>query len=148
MATRRGTLEPFDAANDDWNDYVKRFRHFFLANGVTQDTQKLHMFLTLIGAATFKLLSNLIAPQEPGDLNYNQVVEKLTSHFKPKKLKIAERFRSYKRNQPKSENVADYLAELRRLALTCEFNNFLDEALCDRFVCGLLEEAIQRRLLA
>ena len=72
MATRRpylGTLEPFDAANDDWNDYVKRFRHFFLANGVTQDTQKLHMFLTLIGAATFKLLSNLIAPQEPGDLN-------------------------------------------------------------------------------
>ena len=38
--------------------------------------------------------------------------------------------------------------ELRRLALTCEFGNFLDEALCDRFVCGLLEEAIQRRLLA
>ena len=40
------------------------------------------------------------------------------------------------------------MAELRRLALTCEFGNFLDEALCDRFVCGLLEEAIQRRLLA
>ena len=24
-----GTPEPFDAANDDWNDYVERFKHFF-----------------------------------------------------------------------------------------------------------------------
>lgn len=150
MATRTylGTPEPFDAANDDWNNYVKRFKHFCLANGVTEDSQKLHLFLTLVGASTFKLLSNLIAPQESCDLNISQVIEKLTSHFKPKKLKIAECFRFYKRNQLKSESVADYLAELRRLALTCEFDNFLDEALCDRFVCGLLDEAIQRRLLA
>ena len=48
----------------------------------------------------------------------------------------------------KSERVANYLAELRRLALTCEFGNFLDEALCDKFVCGLIDEVIQRRLLA
>ena len=93
-------------------------------------------------------MSNLIAPQEPGDLNYNQVVEKLTSHFKPKKLKIAERFHFYEQNQLKSENVADHLAELQRLALTYEFDNFLDEALCDRFMSRLLEEAIQRRFLA
>ena len=90
--------------------------------------------------------TNLIAPQEPGDLNYNQVVEKLS--YITKKLKIAKYFRFYKWNQLKSENVADYLAELRRLVLTCEFDNFFDEALCDRFVCGLLEEAFQCRLLA
>ena len=48
----------------------------------------------------------------------------------------------------RGENVANYLAELRRLALTCEFGNFLDEALCDKLVCGLTNEAIQRRLLA
>ena len=100
-----------------------------------------------MGASTFKLLSNLIVPQEPGDITYAQVVEKLTSHFKPKTLKIAKRFCFYKRNQSRGENVTDYLVELRRLALTCEFGNFLDEALCDRFVCGLLEEAIQHRLL-
>ena len=48
----------------------------------------------------------------------------------------------------RGENAANYLAELRRLALTCEFNNFLDEALCDKFVCGLTDEAIQCRFLA
>ena len=153
MATRTsksylGTPEPFDAATDDWKDYVQRFKYFFLANGVTEASQKLNLFLTLVGAPTFKLLSNLIAPQEPGDLSYTEVIEKLTSHFKPKALKIAERFRFYKRNQLRAESVADYLAELRRLALTCEFADFLDEALCDRLVCGLRDEAIQRRLLA
>ena len=48
----------------------------------------------------------------------------------------------------RGENVANHLAEPRRLALTCEFGNFLDEALCDKFVCGLTDKAIQCRLLA
>ena len=47
----------------------------------------------------------------------------------------------------KGESVAEYLAELRRLALMCEFANFLDKALCDQFMCGLLDEAIQHRPL-
>ena len=42
-----------------------------------------------------------------------------------------------------------YIAELRRLATTCKFDEaFLDESLRDRFVCGLKSEAIQRRLLS
>lgn len=44
--------------------------------------------------------------------------------------------------------MADYMAELRRLASTCEFGTFLDEALLDKFVCGLWKESIQHRLLA
>ena len=46
------------------------------------------------------------------------------------------------------DTVSEYVAELRRLATTCEFGTFLNEALCDRLVCGLKEEAMQRRLLA
>ena len=41
-----------------------------------------------------------------------------------------------------------YIAELQRLATTCEFGTFLNEALCDRLVCGLREEAMQHWLLA
>ena len=150
MATKTylGTPEPFNSTTGDWSDYVKRFKHFLAANRVTDDAQKLFLILTLMGASTLKLLSNLIAPHEPGEISYTQVVEKLTSHFKPKTLKISKHFRFYKRNQSRGESVANYLAELRRLALTCEFGNFLDEALCDKFVCGLIDEAIQRRLLA
>jgi len=65
------------------------------------------------------------------------VIEKLTAHYKPKLLKIAECFHFYKRNQQQSEQVADFIAELKRLAVNCGFGSFLDEALCDRLMCGI-----------
>ena len=40
------------------------------------------------------------------------------------------------------------MAELKRLASHCSFEAYLDEALRDRFVFGLKETAIQKRLLA
>ena len=46
------------------------------------------------------------------------------------------------------ESAADYLAHLRQLASTCQFGSFLDEALCDRLVCGVRDPGMQRRLLA
>lgn len=151
MATRTATYlgapEPFDPASDDWSLYVERFEHFILANGI-KDERKLHMLLALVGAQTYQLLTNLVAPKKPGEHTYAQVKEKLTAHLKPKPIKIAERFRFYKRQQQPSETMADYIAELRRLATTCEFGTFLDEALRDKFVCGLFKESIQRRLLA
>ena len=113
----------------------------------------------LVGAQTFRLLKNLVAPKKPseqnlvapkkpGELTYTEVKQKLTAHFKPKPITIAERFRFYKRQQRQGESMADYVAELRRLATACEFGAFLDDALRDKFVCGLQNENIQRRLLS
>lgn len=39
------------------------------------------------------------------------------------------------------------MAELRCLSTHCKFEGFLDEALRDRLVCGLRNEAIQKKLL-
>lgn len=43
--------------------------------------------------------------------------------------------------------MANYIAELRRLAEHCDYSSFLDEMLQDRLVCGVGEEAVQRCLL-
>ena len=61
---------------------------------------------------------------------------------------IAERFHFHRRNQAPEESVADFLAQLRRLATFCEFGDHLNEALRDRFVCGLKSEVMQKRLLS
>ena len=52
------------------------------------------------------------------------------------------------KNGSLGETVSEYVAELRRLATTCEFGTFVNEALCNRLVCGLREEAMQQWLLA
>ena len=45
------------------------------------------------------------------------------------------------------ESIANYLANLRRLASRCKFGAFLEEALRDRLVCGMQSENIQKVLL-
>ena len=66
-----------------------------------------------MGAPTYKLLVSLAALIEPGELMYEDVVDKLEAHFKPKPIIIVERFGFYKRNQESGEKVAGYLTELR-----------------------------------
>ena len=46
------------------------------------------------------------------------------------------------------ESANDFLVELRRLARTCDFNQFLEEALRDRLVCGLANKSTQKKLLS
>ena len=89
-----------------------------------------------------------MAPANPKSKSFEELVAALKQHYKPKPLVIAERFHFYRRNQDSSESIAEYVAELRRLATTCSFGDHLDEALRDRIVCGVHSETIQKRLLS
>ena len=66
----------------------------------------------------------------------------LKKHFEPKRVVIAERFHFHKRNQAMGESIADYDAAFRRLATHCKFGNHLEDALRNRFVCGIRNEAV------
>lgn len=44
-------------------------------------------------------------------------------------------------------SVEEYVAELKSLAQTCSFGQFLDAALRDKLVCRVNNEAIQQRFL-
>ena len=73
MATRMGyvgTPEAFTPGSEDWSLYAQRFHHFLLANSITEESQKLHLLLALVGNLTFRLLTNLVAPRQPGELTY------------------------------------------------------------------------------
>ena len=100
---------------------------------------------TIVGPKIYSLLRDLHAPTLPEECTK---FEKLKGHFNPKPLVIAERYRFHQRSQRSDESIAEYLADLRRLATHCEFGNFLNDALRDRLVCGLRSEAAQKRLLA
>ena len=69
-------------------------------------------------------------------------------HFEPKPVILAERYQFHCRNQAVGETIAEYEAELRKLATHCAFGDYLSGAICDRIVCGIHSENIQKRLLA
>ena len=92
-------------------------------------------FLALIGAGC--VLRNLSAPELPKDNSFDELKELLVSHYSPKPILIAERYKFHRRNQHESETVAQFVVELKRLALKCESGTFFEAALRDRLVCGL-----------
>ena len=66
----------------------------------------------------------------------------------PKPIGIAERFKFREAEQQESESMRDFLARLKKMADTCGFGDYRKDAIRDRFVCGLKERTIQRKLVA
>jgi hypothetical protein len=96
---------------------------------------------------TYTLLRNLTAPNKPKEKDYTTLVNLLRDHLTPKPIVIAERFRFHTRNQLQCESVNAYIAELRKLTEFCAFGLNLNDTLRDRFVCGLRNDQIQKKLL-
>ncbi len=147
MATGRiGVLDSFDSNVESWECYYERFEQYAKVNKLEEE-DVVPCLLSLMGPKTYGLLRTLVAPEKPKDKTADQIYETLQTHLSPTPLTIAERFRFYKRDQKAGESIADYLEVIKRLAETCDFGDFLAIALRDKFVCGLNNEQIQKRLL-
>lgn len=142
-----GKVPEFDSKKEDFDSYLERFERWLSANDIPPG-KKADVFLSVLGATEYGLLKNLIAPSKVSDKTYKEITTALSLHFKPKPILIAERFRFYKRQQKTNETVSEYLLALKQLASTCEFGQFLNDALRDQFVCGLSGEEYHKRLLA
>ena len=148
MAGTLGRVEEFDGDRDYWPQYVERLEHFFVANGIEGAEKKRAVLLSVIGAAMYKTLWNLVSPTKPGEKMYDQLVEALTKHYKPVPSEIVERFKFHSRSRKPGESVATFIAELRSLAEFRNFGDTLEAMLRDRIVGGINDDAIQKQLLS
>ena len=60
-----------------------------------ESTEKKHsIFLSVVGAATYKLLGSLVALVKPGDkTTYEELVKLLSAHFNPPPSEIVQHFK-------------------------------------------------------
>ena len=70
-----------------WNESS----YFFEANGIA-DEKKVPVLMSVIGAQTYALLSDLLAPDKPTSKTVEQLKEVLQKHYELKPVVIAERF--------------------------------------------------------
>ena len=69
-----GRIKEFREDKEDWDQYMERLDHFFSANGITVADKKRSVFLTVIGAKTYKRLRSLIAPTKPRETSYEDLM--------------------------------------------------------------------------
>lgn len=142
-----GQVEAFDESVSDWETYDERLTSFFEVNNI-QPEKQVHAFLSLIGPKTYALLKSLVSPTPPATKTLAELKQALNEHLSPKPSVIAERAKFHRRVQRDGETIAEFVAELKRLAQTCKFGTHLEETLRDRFVCGLVRVDIQKCLFA
>lgn len=128
--------------NKSWEEYKEMVDFFFEANNITEPERQKAVLLSGIGAATYSLLRNLVSPALPKDKTLL-----LRKHFDPKPSEIVQRFKFNSRIRKSNDSIAEYVAELRKLALHSDYKD-LEEMLRDRLVCGVKDNRMQRRLLS
>ncbi|XP_059053525.1 uncharacterized protein LOC131847859 [Achroia grisella] len=142
-----GRVSEFDIRTGAWSSYIERLEMYFTANSVKNDL-KLPTLIAVIGDEAYELLVNLASPRKPSELEYEVAVNLLRDHLQPAPSALAERFRFRQRRQAADENIASYVAELKKLTRHCKLGDNLNENLRDQFVCGLKSDIIRQRLFA
>ncbi|XP_049886982.1 uncharacterized protein LOC126381553 [Pectinophora gossypiella] len=142
-----GKLGEFEVKCGNWSSYIDRLEMYFVVNSVKDDL-KLPTLIATMGEEAYELLVNLASPKKPKDLTFTEADDLMRKHLQPSPSALAERYRFRQRRQNVEENIAGYVAELKRLARNCKFGSSLSENLRDQFVCGMRSEVIRQRLFA
>ena len=128
MATH-SRLREFNPAVEDWTSYAERLEFYFAANEVKEAEKQRAVLFSVCGAATYKFIKNLLAPTNPVDATFKDIVKLLTEHYQPKPSKVVQRYLFNSRVRKQGESVATYIAELKHLSEHCEFAGILEDML-------------------
>ena len=134
-----GRVGEFDVACELFSAYVKRMEMFFSANNIVEITgegsaaanqvvanRKCAIFLAEVGPEVYSTLSNLLAPAKPKDTQFTVIVRILGKQYNPKPLEIAQSFHFGTRDQKSCKSVSDYVLALKRLAVHCNYGEYLN----------------------
>ena len=149
----RPPFDQFDAESEDIESYLERLQEYFIAYDIEDDEdnapKRRAILLTSIGSGSFRVLKDLAFPDAPNTKTFAQLATLLRNHFKPQRLKIAERYRFHSAIQKPDQSITDFVRELKKLAGTCEFTNEqLNDNLRYRFICGLRSQHVKQKLLS
>lgn len=142
-----GKIDHFNSSVEKFDDYEERLRFYFQANDVIDPDKQRAILLTVIGPHSFKLLKDLCQPKKLTELPFDELCQKLKSHFDPPPSKFLSRARFEARRKQRGESVQEYIVALKSLAEHCSFGETLEDRLCEKLVTGLDDINIQRKLL-
>ena len=112
----------------------------------TPNPQKASYLLIWIGEKGRDICDSWkLSSAQEHDLDY--LFTSFEKHIEPKKNDLITRFSFHNRNQLQEECLEDYFAHLQRQARECNFGDFTDTMVRDRFVFGISSSEIREKLL-
>ena len=159
MAGRNSRLEIFETG--DFDEYAERLNFHFLANDIGQvaddatetvqaaaDKKKCAVLISQLSGQVYSTLKNLCLPDKPGQKKFEELLKLLCDYFKPKISVVAATYQFQKTLQKEGESAIMFAARLKRAAMDCKFEAYLDRALRDQFITAIGSTSTTKEILA
>lgn len=139
-------IEPFVIGETDLDDYLERLEFYYKFAKTTED-DKVSVIVIFGGEALHATLKNLVKPKKLSSMTYAEVTKIARDHFKPTTNVRAERFKFMSRVMSEDESLNEFIIALNTLADNCEYGDYLDQALSDKFIWSIKDANIQQKLI-
>ncbi|GFT55939.1 retrovirus-related Pol polyprotein from transposon 412 [Trichonephila clavipes] len=131
-------FDKFDEENENFDSFIERFETYLDVQNVPI-ANRAKVFVSSLSAKLYQLLKNLLAPDIPSDQTLDKLKDALKKHLTPKPLIIPSRHKFLNRKQTEGEGISTYIAELRALAMNCDYDkDMLNIMLRDVFVINII----------
>ena len=136
-------------AADNWRKFFMQFEIYLVAKGKDEkpDKLKVNMLLNCAGPEAIEEYSHFVYNAGEEKENYADVCKKFKELCEGARNVIYERLVFNQRNQKEGERIDNYVSELKRLSLTCDFGDLRDSLIRDRIVGGVLSDQLRGELL-
>lgn len=136
-------------AADNWRKFFMQFEIYLVAKGKDEkpDKLKVNMLLNCAGPEAIEEYSHFVYNEGEEKENYADVCKKFKELCEGARNVIYERLVFNQRNQKEGERIDNYVSELKRLSLTCDFGDLRDSLIRDRIVGGVLSDELRGELL-
>lgn len=157
--SKQTKLEFFETG--DFEEYAERLEFYFIANAIGQlsdspswaeknaaEKRKAAVLISQLSASAYTNLKNLCLPEKPGAKKYSELVQLLTTFYRPPVSAVAATHLFCSAEQKDGERIVEFAARLNRLAVDCKFGEHLDRGLRDQFIKGLRSQAMTKEMLS
>ena len=142
------SLSEPDSLTATWKTWQRQWKNYSIATGLKEKPEEVQAatLLTCLGPEALNVLDGL-CPDEDEQKKVDVVLEKFEEFCIGKTNETFERYKFNLRNQEGGESIDLYVAELRKLAKSCNYQNLEESLIRDRVVLGVPDEPVRRRLL-
>ncbi|KAJ8913371.1 hypothetical protein NQ315_008763 [Exocentrus adspersus] len=121
MASAGPTFGPFNPETDDWTIYSEQLEQWFIATKTNEPKEKIACLLSVIGTQTYTLLRNLTFPELPANKSFPELLKLLSTQFSIPRNEWKEIKKFMGASQAADENVQEWYARIKKLAVNCNF---------------------------
>ena len=142
------SLSQPDSLAAPWKAWRRQWDNYTIATGLGEKSENVQVatLLTCLGPEALNLLDGL-CPDEDDQKKVSIVLTKFEEFCVGTKNETFERYKFNSRNQENGEPIEIYVAELRKLAKSCNYRDLEDSLIRDRIVLGVPDVSVRKRLL-